>query len=99
MLLQKQPGQWRQTIRPIYGLVAEYGEAAVDKALERALSYGAKDTRIIRNILTRKLYEVEDVIKLPEFTDSTNSRELSYYCLSNPANSLEEVGGNSMEET
>jgi len=79
MLLEKQPDYWRQTLRPIYGFVQSYGAEAVDKALGRALSYKALDARIIRNILDGKLYEIVETIELPVFSDTGNSRELTYY--------------------
>lgn len=79
MLLEEQPGYWRQTLRPIYGFVVEYGSEAVDKALGRALSYKALDVRIIRHILEGKLYEIVETIDIPVFTDTGNSRELTYY--------------------
>jgi transposase len=79
LLLQAQPGYWRQTLRPIYGFVAEYGPEAVNKALGRALTYNALDTRIIRHILDGKLYEIAETVEIPVFTDTTNSRELTYY--------------------
>lgn len=78
MLRQKQPGYWSQTLRVIYGLTAQYGNEAVDKALDRALNYQVRDIRIIRNILEGKLYELVDTV-MPEFSETTNSRELSYY--------------------
>lgn len=81
MLLAKQPKYWHQTLRPIYGFVPEYGETAVDRALGRALLYGALDTRIIRNILEKKLYEIVETVELPDFSDTGNSREPSYYCI------------------
>jgi len=81
MLLKKQPRQWRQTIRSLYKLAEDYGSEALDRALGRALSYGAIDTGIIRNILKAKLYEIVDQVTPPEFVDTGNSRELSYYCL------------------
>jgi hypothetical protein len=87
MLLEKQPSYWSQTLRPIYGMVSEYGAEAVDKALRRALSYGALDIRIIRNILEKKLYDIVDSIT-PVFTDASNSRELSYYCVPPVARAL-----------
>jgi hypothetical protein len=74
-----QPGYYRQTLRPIYGFVQKYGNEAVDKALGRALVYGAKDSRIIRHILEGKLYEIVETIELPVFADTGNSRELTYY--------------------
>lgn len=79
MLLKKQPGHWRQTIRPIYGFALEYGNEALDRALGRALSYRALDTRIIKNILDGKLYEIEESLELPVFQEISNSRELIYY--------------------
>ncbi len=79
MLRKKQPGHWRQTIRPLYGFAAEYGAEAVEKALGRALAYGALDTRIIKNILDRKLYEIEESLELPVFQETDNSRNLTYY--------------------
>lgn len=79
MLKDEQPGHWQQTLRPIYGFVTAYGNEAVDKALGRALSYNARDIRIIKNILEGKLYEIVETIDLPVFTDTVNSRELSYY--------------------
>ena len=81
MLLKKQPRQWRQTIRSLYKLAEDYGPEAVDLALGRALSYGAMDTGIVRNILKAKLYETLDQVVVPAFADTGNSRELSYYCL------------------
>jgi hypothetical protein len=64
----------------VYGLVAEYGTDAVDKALGRALSYGARDIRIIRNILEGKLYELTDTVTPATLFDETsNSRDLWYY--------------------
>lgn len=79
MLLEKQPGYWSQKLRPVYGMAAEYGNEVVDKALGRALMYGALDARIIRNILEKKLYEIVDSVTLPVFNDVSNSRDLSYY--------------------
>lgn len=81
MLLEKQPKYWHQTLRPVYGMVSDFGNEAVDKALGRALAYGAIDTRIIRNILEKKLYEIVETVELPEFSDTGNSRDLSYYCV------------------
>lgn len=78
MLVEKQPSYWSQTLRPIYGMVSEYGNEAVDKALGRALAFGALDVRVIRNILEKKLYDIVDSIT-PVFNDDSNSRELSYY--------------------
>jgi len=79
MLLRKQPRYWYQTVRPIYGMAQEFGSEPVNKALGRALSYGAMDIRIIRNILEKKLYEIVDNVVLPEFSDTGNSRNLEYY--------------------
>ena len=81
VLLQAQPDYWRQTLRPIYGFVQKFGNEAVDKALRRALSYQAMDSRIIRHILEGKLYEIVETVELPVFTDTSNSRELTYYCV------------------
>jgi transposase len=78
LLLAKQPGYWRQTVRSIYGLAEQYGNEALDKALKRALSYGALDTRTIRHILENKLYDIEESLALPEFS-AANSRDLEYY--------------------
>lgn len=77
-ILVKQPGYWRQTIRSIYGLAEQYGNETLNKSLKRALSYGALDTRTIRNILEDKLYDIEESLVLPEFS-TANSRELEYY--------------------
>lgn len=79
VLLQAHPGYWRQTLRPIYGYVQEFGAEAVNRALGRALTYKALDTRIIRHILERKLYEIVERVEIPVFTDTSNSRELTYY--------------------
>jgi hypothetical protein len=80
MLLEKQPRYWYQTLRAVYGLVAEYGTDAVNKALGRALSYGARDIRIIRNILEGKLYELTDTVTPAiTFEQTRNSRDLWYY--------------------
>jgi hypothetical protein len=79
VLLEAQPGYWRQTLRPIYGFVQEYGEEAVNKALGRALTYKALDTRIIRHILEGKLYEIVETVEIPVFTDTGNARNLTYY--------------------
>ena len=78
MVLEKQPGYWSQKLRPIYGLVSEFGNEVVDRALGRALIFGALDSRIIRNIIEKKLYDIVDTIT-PVFNDASNSRELSYY--------------------
>jgi len=78
-LLNKQPRYWHQTVRSIYGLVEQFGSDPMNKALGRALSYGAMDIRIIRHILEGKLYEVVDTVVLPEFSDTGNSRNLEYY--------------------
>ncbi len=79
LLLKKQPRYWQQTLRPIYGMVAEYGAVPVDKALGRVVLYGAIDVRIIRNILEKKLYEIVETVEVPDFSDTGNSRELTYY--------------------
>lgn len=80
MLLEKQPRYWYQTLRGLYGLVAGYGTEAVDKALGRALTYGAYDIRIIRNILEGKLYELTDTVTPAMYFEQTsNSRDLWYY--------------------
>jgi transposase len=79
VLLEAQPGYYRQALRPIYGFAQKYGPEAVDKALGRALSYKALDARIIKNILEGKLYEIVETIETPAFTDTGNSRELTYY--------------------
>lgn len=80
MLLEKQPRYWYQTLRSVYGLVAVYEAEAVNKALGRALSYGVYDTRIIRNILEGKLYELTDTVTPAIcFEQTSNSRDLWYY--------------------
>lgn len=77
LLLDRQPGHWRQTIRSLYSLADEFGRETMDKALGRALIYGATDSRTIRHILEHKLYEIEEQ-PAPVFS-SANSREMSYY--------------------
>lgn len=79
MLKEKQPRYWYQTLRGLYGLVAEYGNEAVDRALKRALSYEVRDIRIIRNILEGKLYDLCDSLTIPVFEETSNSRDVSYY--------------------
>jgi hypothetical protein len=78
LLLVKQPGYWRQTTRRLYALTEEFGSEAMDKALGRALIYGATDSRTVRHILEHKLYETAEEQAAPAFS-SANSRELSYY--------------------
>lgn len=79
MVLEKSPGYWSQKLRPVYGLVSEFGIEVVDKASGRALAFGALDSRIIRNIIEKKLYDIVDTVSLPVFNDASNSRELSCY--------------------
>jgi hypothetical protein len=44
------------------------------------LSYGARDIRIIRNILEGKLYELTDTVTpAAVFEQTSNSRDLWYY--------------------
>lgn len=88
MLLEKCPRYWFQKLRTIYGLVSEFGAEAVEKALGRALAYEAVDSGILRNILERKFYDIVDTVSFPVFTDQSNSRDLSYYCIPTGAEAL-----------
>lgn len=56
MLLETKESYWFRSVRAILGLSQEYGNAAVNATLKRALYYKATDITIIKNILTKKLY-------------------------------------------
>lgn len=79
MLLKTKESYWFRTVRAILGLCEEYGNEAVNATLKRALYYNATDIVTIKHILEGKLYEIVEAIEVPVFTDTSNSRELTYY--------------------
>lgn len=80
-LLKTKETYWGRIARIILGFKAEYGVIAVNASLRRALYYQAWDTITIKNILEKKLYELEPEPKLLNRvnTDDEFTRELSYY--------------------
>jgi hypothetical protein len=80
LLVQKE-SYWFRIVRVILGLREQYGPAAVNASLKRALYYNVTDVGTIRNILGKKLYLVATEPKLLERnnTESSLSRELTYY--------------------
>jgi len=81
--LLEQETYWFRIARIILGLREQYGNAALNASLKRALYYQVRDTVTIKNILEKKLYVVETEPKLLESktADNTLIRELTYYTI------------------
>lgn len=79
-LLEKEP-YWFRIVRSILGLRVQYGDAAVNASLKRALYYHVRDVSTIKNILEKKLYAIATEPKLLEQSSNESSltRELNYY--------------------
>lgn len=86
-MVQNRRDHWSKTVRGILGLVAEYGEEAVEASLTRALYFNVSSLVIIRNILEKRLYEqeLEPKLAIKESNrikeSSRMDRSLSYYRL------------------
>jgi transposase len=66
MLLKRKESYWFRSVRAILGFVKEYGNEAVNLSLKRALYYNVVDLTIIKNILEKKLYQMQSEPKLLE---------------------------------
>lgn len=79
-LLEKE-AYWFRIVRSILGLRVQYGDAAVNASLKRALYYHVRDVATIKNILEKKLYAVPTEPKLLDRSSNENSltRNLDYY--------------------
>lgn len=53
--VKEDPKGWVKTVRRILGLVPTYGNETVDKAIARALAYGAIRSSVVRGICEKKL--------------------------------------------
>lgn len=90
LLLKVKGGYWSRTVRGILGLAVEYGEAAVELSLARALYYQATDLAAVKSIVQNRLYLSEPEPRLPVDSIAAGgslahpdglSRDLSYYML------------------
>jgi hypothetical protein len=79
-LLEKEP-YWFRIVRSILGLRENFGDAAVNASLKRALYYHVRDVGTIKNILEKKLYTIETEPKLLDRSSNEGSltRNLDYY--------------------
>jgi len=82
-LLEQEP-YWFRIVRSILGLREQYGDAAVNGSLKRALYYHVRDATTIKNILEKKLYVVGIEPKLlgKNTTENILTRDLTYYTTS-----------------
>lgn len=82
LLVQKE-SYWFRIARVILGLKEQYGPAAVDASLKRAMYYSVTDVGTIRNILEKKLYDIPTEPKLLDRQSSEGSltRDLDYYTI------------------